>query len=399
VSARLSSADAVVVGGGILGLCAAFHLRELGAERVVLLERESATATQTTAAGAGFVSHWGGGELALETAPYGLSFYSRLQEEAAGDLGVRRVGLIFPALSERAMEFLRDQESQSRFEDASRLIDGDETCALARIIAPGAALGGLHQPDAHQVPTARVAAELSRRLVAMGVDVQVGVEVDRAMVSGGRVAGLETSAGLISTGAVINASGAGARALGLRNEIEIAAVGIPESRFLTEPIGELPDDLPMLLFYERDLLYLRGEAGGLLVGAIERELGGDSADGERALAGHVRLARGFAGVVPALGRARVAAGATGHPTFTPDGRPVIGPAPGVDGYIVLTGCNESGVTHGPGLGRLAARLVVDGATDADLSEYRVDRFDDLTEAELRGRAAATYLRRNRLLDA
>ena len=92
-------ADVVVIGGGILGATAALHLADAGAGEVVLLEREPALGTQTTAAGAGFVGYWAG-ELEAELAGYGMRFYADLRDRSGGDLGVRQVGLLFPALSE-----------------------------------------------------------------------------------------------------------------------------------------------------------------------------------------------------------------------------------------------------------------------------------------------------------
>jgi hypothetical protein len=69
-------------------------------------------------------------------------------------------------------------------------------------------------------------------------------------------------------------------------------------------------------------------------------------------------------------------------------------ATGLDGYFVLSGCNESGVTHGPGLARLAAELVLSGATDADISAYRLERFGGLDADELQMAAEGQYLARH-----
>jgi sarcosine oxidase subunit beta len=161
----------------------------------------------------------------------------------------------------------------------------------------------------------------------------------------------------------------------------------------------------MLLFFERDLFYARTEDGGLLLGAIERELGPSSrvplADPprsaelpEHAAQSHERLARELSDVIPALARARIRERSSGLPTWTPDGRHILGLAPGLDGYLVLAGCNESGVTHGPGLARLAAELLLHGRTDTDLSAYRVDRFPDLAEPDMQAQAEAQYLARH-----
>jgi sarcosine oxidase subunit beta len=402
------SADAVVAGGGILGACTALHLAESGASSVVLLEREPALGTQTTRAGAGFVGYWAG-ELEGELARYGIEFYERLQAEDGGDLGVRHVGLLFPALSEPGVEMLREEAERERAFATVELVDADEACRLSPLLAREAVYGGLYQPDGRQVPTRRVLAALARRLKDTGVEVRTGVEALRAQTSGGRVVGVKTTAGTISTAVFVNAAGAAARALAWRDGIDVAAVPLLESRVLTEPLPEVHEGLPMLLFFERDLFYARTEGGGLLYGAIERELGRSSrvslADPprsrvlpEHAAESHERLARSLADVIPALAHARVRERVSGLPTWTPDGRHILGAAPGLEGYVVLAGCNESGVTHGPGLARLAAELILTGDTDADLSPYRVDRFPDLARerycTELQRQAEAQYLARH-----
>jgi glycine/D-amino acid oxidase-like deaminating enzyme len=398
-------ADVVVIGGGILGATAALHLADAGAGDVVLLEREPALGTQTTAAGAGFVGYWAG-ELEAELAEYGMRFYAGLRDRAARDLGVRRVGLLFPALSEAGVEMLRQEhERELGFAPGVAMIDPAETVRMAPILAEDAVFGALLQPDAHQVDTVRVMEALAGELCASGVDVRTGVAAEGAIVEGGRVTGVRTSAGPIAADAVVNAAGAAARALGARDGVDIAAVPLLESRFTTEPIAGVTDDLPMMLFFERDLLYLREQAGGLLVGAIEGTIGDRSrvdldapprtADlSDHAAREHEQLARDLAGVIPALAGARVRERASGLPTWTPDGRHILGVAPGIDGYVVLAGCNESCVTHGPGLARIAAELVTTGTSAADISSYRVERFGALGTDAVQAAAERQYLLRH-----
>jgi glycine/D-amino acid oxidase-like deaminating enzyme len=398
-------ADVVVIGGGILGAAAALHLADAGAGEVVLVEREPALGTQTTAAGAGFVGYWAG-ELEAELAAYGMRFYADLQERSGRDLGVRQVGLLFPALSEPGVEMLRQEyERELEFAPGVALIDAQETLRMAPILAAGAVHGALLQPDAHQVDTVRVMGALEGELRDAGVELRLGVAAEGAIVAGGRVAGVRTSGGPIAASAVVNAAGAAARAVGARDGIDIAAVPLLESRFTTEPIAGVSGELPMMLFFERDLLYLREHRGGLLVGAIERTIGTGSrvdldspprtaALSDHAARDHEQLARELAGVIPALADARVRDRASGLPTWTPDGRHIVGAAPGVEGYIVLAGCNESCVTHGPGLARIAAELVTAGGTGADIAPYRVDRFGTLSADEIQAAAERQYLLRH-----
>jgi sarcosine oxidase, subunit beta len=398
------SAEVVVAGGGIMGASVALHLAELGAAPVVLLEREPALGTQTTRAGAGFVGYWAG-ELEAELARYGIEFYERLQEESGEDLGVRHVGLLFPALSEAGVEMLHEEEERERSFARVEFLDADEACRLAPLLTRETIYGGLYQPDGRQVPTRRVLAALSRRLAEAGVEVRTGVRARGVSRDGDRVVGVETTDGHIPAGVFVNAAGAGARGLALRDGVDVAAVPLLESRVLTEPLDAVTEGHPMLLFFERDLFYARTENGGLLVGAIERELGLSSrvslADPPpsaelptHAADSHERLARELSDVIPALAQARVRERSSGLPTWTPDGRHILGQAPGLDGYVVLAGCNESGVTHGPGLARLAAELIVRGRIEADISPYRVDRFPALGEDELQRQAEAQYLARH-----
>jgi glycine/D-amino acid oxidase-like deaminating enzyme len=398
-------ADVVVIGGGILGAATALQLAEAGAGDVVLLERGRALGTQTTRAGAGFVGYFAG-ELEAELAADSMAFYARVQADSGEDLGVLRSGLLFPAVSEAGVEMLRQEhERELAFAPRVELLDARETARLCPLLAAGAVHGGLFQPDAHQVPTTRVMAALARLLPAAGVDVRVGVEVRHVRVDGGRVRGVETNAGVVETRHVVNAAGAAAHGLGARDGVSIGAVPLLESRFVTEPVAGLPADLPMLLFFERDLLYVRREGDALLVGAIERELGErsrvpldapppTSALPLHACTSHEELAARCADVIPAFGDLRVADRASGLPSWTPDGRHVLGPAPGVEGYVVLAGDNECGVTHGPGLARIAAELVVRGTTAADISPYRVGRFAGLDDAALVAGAVGQYLARH-----
>jgi glycine/D-amino acid oxidase-like deaminating enzyme len=285
------------------------------------------------------------------------------------------------------------------------MLDETEALRAAPILAPGSVHGALFQPDAYQVDTGRVMRALDSELRTAGVDVRTGTAVAGAVVESGRVTGVRTSAGAVAADAMVNAAGAGARALGARDGVDIGAIPLLESRFTTEPISEVTRELPMMLFFERDLLYLREQDGGLLVGAIERTIGDRSRVDvagpprasdlpEHAVWEHEHLARELADVIPALADAPVRSHASGLPTWTPDGRHIVGPASDPDGYIVLAGCNECCITHGPGLSRIVAELVTTGTTGADITPYRVGRFHGLAAEAIQAAAEQQYLLRH-----
>ena len=76
-------------------------------------------------------------------------------------------------------------------------------------------------------------------------------------------------------------------------------------------------------------------------------------------------------VFPSLATSRSQTVAFGAPTFTPDQHPCLGPVRSFDGLYVATGCNEAGVTHAPGYGRLLTELLTRGTTEL----CSIDRFD------------------------
>ena len=84
--------------------------------------------------------------------------------------------------------------------------------------------------------------------------------------------------------------------------------------------------------------------------------------------------REFAAAWPPLAGARVADRRIGLPTYTPDGRHLLGALDGVRGFYVVGGDNEAGISHGPELGKMVAELVTMGASSLDHSPYRLDRF-------------------------
>jgi len=80
-------------------------------------------------------------------------------------------------------------------------------------------------------------------------------------------------------------------------------------------------------------------------------------------------------IFPPLREAEIAAWAQGVPCYTPDSNPIVGRLPGHPAIVVCGGDNESGVTHGPGLGRLCSELLLGDDTFVDTTRFRPDRFD------------------------
>jgi glycine/D-amino acid oxidase-like deaminating enzyme len=155
-SAHPDTADVVVIGGGVLGCCAAYHLRQSGAGKVILLEREPRLATQTTSAGAGFVALWTAAaevcepELGLER--YALEFYRVLGNKHAIDL--KSVGMVWLATTPDGAANLERSHARARQRvsgDEVALLMPEQLRALVPIVEPARITAALHWPTAIRV--------------------------------------------------------------------------------------------------------------------------------------------------------------------------------------------------------------------------------------------------------
>jgi glycine/D-amino acid oxidase-like deaminating enzyme len=389
-------ADAVVVGGGIFGASAALHLAQAGVGEVWLLERDG-VAQATSAAGAGFVDPWAAGSngelgddyLAVEN--YGLTFYEELGAEDDG-VGFRRNGMLWLAKDEEQWQRLSPITAHGAVE--TKVLEPDEVEALTPIVAASGVVRGVLHPGGGQVSAPGASRAIARRFAQVGGHLAVRRPVTALLVDDNRIRGVDTLHGRILSDSVVLAAGAWTNALLRPHGVFLPMVPLVVSRVVTEPL-DVPLDTPPMFIPgvaggEGDFgyFYLRGENGRLLWGAHAeappRHQFVDATVPERfdqlPLDGVEEIhqaAKRAATVVPLLGRFRSLTVAHGAPCYTPDNRSFVGEIPAIEGLYVLAGCNESGVTHAPGFGRVIAERIVHGEGRlAPLTGWRVDRFGD-----------------------
>jgi len=80
-------------------------------------------------------------------------------------------------------------------------------------------------------------------------------------------------------------------------------------------------------------------------------------------------------MIPALENVNFLRAWAGSLAMTPDGVPILGPADGIDGYVLATGFSGHGFCLGPIVGLLLSELVVDGKPSLSLDKFRLSRFD------------------------
>jgi glycine/D-amino acid oxidase-like deaminating enzyme len=383
--------DVAVVGAGIIGCSIAWHLRERGVQNVVLVDAGSPGAA-TTQAGAGFVGTWASGygaaswgddEAVLER--YGIEFYRELARRAP--IGLRANGNLFLARSDEAYRrWVKPIATHRLAPDGSRELSGSEVAQLCgAAIAADAIAGGVLHPSGIQVETGLAAQAISAAFSATGGRLITGTRVAALLTDGDAVRGIQGDDGeQISAATTVLAAGAWTNALLATVDRSLPLLRTVATRAICPP-STIPPTMPTVMVPDLDGMWVREHNGGLTFGngagyrALYRLGDTNGLEPPRfpqlldALidAAHLPLQQIFPGARLSISQWR-----QGLPVFTPDRQFIAGPVPGLAGLFAVTGCNEAGVTHGPGLGRVMADLVANGGCEwVDPQRYRLDRFD------------------------
>jgi glycine/D-amino acid oxidase-like deaminating enzyme len=385
----------VVVGGGVLGVSAAVHLLRAGVGDVTLVERDT-VAQATSGAGAGFVDPWaagsasGSGAEEIALANYGIEFYRELHE-LRPESPYRRRGCLWMAWTEDDWPYVERWLTEGPPDACA--VEPDEIERLTSgVVRASGVFRGVLRPSSAQISAERATKALAELFVAEGGTLKERMPLERLVVRGDRVTGVETAHGALDADVVVVAAGAWTNQVLAPLGVQLPYAPLVVSRIVTEPLG-IPDTLP-LLFLKADAsglpksLWIREEEGGLMYGTnYDAPVRDSLLDGDLPerydgfdLEGVLDVQRDAAkltNAIPALGEYRNFRVRHGAPCYTTDGRALVGAVGDVEGLYVAAGCNEQGVTHGPGFGKVLADTIATGASElADIGVWNPLRFGD-----------------------
>ena len=403
MAAGLGTADAVVIGSGAFGSSTAYHLARRGLE--VALVDQHALGSQTSPRAAGLTSKADTMPTMARLRHEACEALERFEREMGRTVDFHRSGSLRAAYTDGGVERVRiARETAAALGIEARLIDAAEAARLAPHFRPGAARRILHVPSDGWVDPARVAIGFATRAGEVGARLLPFTTVQGLLSEGGRATGVMTARGPLHAPRVVDAAGGWAARVAASAGIALPLVPVRHQLFVTEAIPGVEPLQPIVRLVEASV-YVRYEQGGLMFGGYE--------DAPRVL-GHEGLPSGFqiaaleldlgvlrglvdevAAHFPALRDAKIAVHRGGAPTMTPDGRPILGRVPGLDGLFVASGCCVGGLSLSPAAGRALADLIVDGKSDPDLAPVSVERFGTAPRdpAALEAACVAQYARR------
>ena len=366
----------VIVGGGLMGLSAAFHLRRADAGvRVTLLERAQVGAAASGASAAG-VRVMGRDPAERVLALASLARWPELDHELGSSTGYRRGGGVRVALDADAWSQTPGWVAGQRVDGVPvEVLSAADVRRVAPAIAPGCLGGVLCALDgqAGAMATVTAFAGAARRL---GVRLEEGAAAATLVVERGHVTGVTRADGRREPCDVaIVAAGAWTPTLLERVGVRMPITMRPLQMLLTEPA---PMSLaPVVSAFGRRLSLKQLDDGAYLIGGgwpahVRDEAANVWELQDDSVRSSLEVARE---VYPPVADCKLARGWAGLEAFMPDDLPVLGPVPGLSGLLVTAGFSGHGFALSPLVGDILARLALGHDARADLWRgLRLDRF-------------------------
>jgi len=369
------TADAVVIGGGIMGASTAYHLALRGCSNVVVLEAAEMFGLGATGLNAGGVRHQFSTAVNIELSKLSIGMMERFPDEMDQEVSLRRCGYLFLADNEADLErFRRNVDLQHRHSVPSCIVGVSDIAVLAPEVALEGIVGGSWCPldglvDPHGLLQGYIAQARRRGVTLLTRTPATGIEI-----SGERVQGVITAAGTIATSTVVIAAGPWSAAVGTLAGIALPIEPIRRQIAVTAAIPGLRSDFPFVIDFSR-ALYFHREGNAILTGMSNR----DEPPGFDTTVDEAWRLRHFEHAIerlPLLADAELAAEWAGLYEVTPDDQPILGRLPQVGGLHVCAGFSGHGLMHGPATGLLMAEEILDGrAHTIDIDPLRWARFE------------------------
>jgi glycine/D-amino acid oxidase-like deaminating enzyme len=381
---EVSDAEIVIVGGGAIGCAVAYRLAEAGVTDVVLLEKNPALASATTAQAAGLVGQVRSAPDRVRLAMDSVATFTRLQRHDGATPNWRQVGSLRIALSDvRVEEFQRLCAIARGAGLEVALLDHAGAQARWPGLVTDRAKAILWCPSDGYLQPYDLAMAYREHARAAGVRFATRVRVTGIALRGGAVAGVETDQGRVRCAKVIVAAGAHAWHVAHLASLDLPIVPVRHEYFVTVPIAGLRPDLPTFRVPDATL-YGRPDVGALLLGGWEPsarscdprdyDLSCEAPALEPDWPVLAHFAEQMAPLYPPVADAGIRHVFRGWPTFTPDGRFVVGESAGVPGLVMAAGCNAHGVSGSAGIGRHVVEALLEPKPSAYVRSLSPDRF-------------------------
>ena len=376
-------ARVVIIGGGVIGCSVAYHLTQAGWTDVVLLERKSLT-SGTTWHAAGLIGQLRATLNMTRLAQYTTEVLLSLEEETGQATGYKQNGaLLVTADEERFTELKRNASMGRCFGLEVQVLSSGEALDLWPLLNADDLVGGVFIPSEGQTNPVDTTLAYAKGARMRGARIFENTKVTAIRRNGGRATGVATDDGDIRAEFVVDCGGMWGREVGRMAGVNVPLHAAEHFYIMTEPIEGLSPDSPSLR--EQDAgVYVKEDAGKLLVGAFEKEAKPWGMDGIPEDFEFDQLPEDWDHFepilesalhrIPVLAETGVQTFFCGPESFTPDDRYLLGEAPELRNFYVACGFNSIGIGSSGGAGKMLAEWIVNGHPSMDLWEVDVRRM-------------------------
>ncbi len=376
-------ASVVVIGGGIMGCSTLYHLAKMGMSDTIILERNKLTSGTTwhSAAQVRALRH---SQNLTRMIQYSVDLYSKLERETGQNVGwIQKGSLSIAANHDRLIHVRRQEALAHAYGINATSVSPGEAKERWPLMNAEDVLGAVWSPDDGRVSPSDVCAALVKAAKKLGAKIFEDTGVTGILTKNGRVKGVETRQGTVMCDAVALCTGLWSREAGALAGAEVPVLACEHFYLLTKPIDGIVGHMPTLSDHDSHL-YIRDDAGGLLVGCFEPK-------GKPIAPGVLNASFEFGLLpedwdhfepmmmnalhrLPALETAEVKVLLNGPESFTPDGTFMLGETSETKGLFLGCGMNSVGIASGGGAGMNLAHCIVHGHTAYDLTEADAKRF-------------------------
>ena len=367
-----ATADAVIIGAGVIGCSTAYHLARMGITDVAVVEMDQVGSGSSSKSASMLSLQFCHDELTVRLAKYSYARYMQFEEELGVPIDFKRIGWLSLATQESSEHLLRNARLLQSLDIGTDILQPDEIKRRYPEINTEDLIVGTWGPDDGPFDPHMIMWGYIKRASEMGVRLYQGVRATGIRVGKGQVEGVDTDKGFVATESVVNAGGPWAIAIGEWVGVEIPIVNSARSILVTRPIPDIPSTRPFVEDVTAEWYY-RPEGDGVLMGM--GKLPTEDLDIQISNEMINEMIDAAVHRVPVLERASMLTAWTGIRPLTPDGRPILGPVPSVDGFILSCGWGGTGIIQAPIAGQLVAEYISSGHTSTmDISPFGIERF-------------------------
>ncbi len=369
------TADALVIGGGIIGASIACALAERGAA-TVLCEAGPYIGVGSTGASVGGIRQQFAEPHNVRLSQQSVAEFTAFEERYGRPIDFVRNGYLLLATREETWRRLqRDVAVQRDCGVTTEVVQPEDVERFVPGLRCDDVLGAAFGPEDGFADPSAIAHGFAAGARRAGARLLLDTPVTGLVRDGARVTGVETPSGAIGAPAVINAAGARLADIARWAGVHLAARPTRRHVFVTAPTDLLARTAPLTIDLDGPC-YFRPESGGVLFSGAEEEPCGPDEEPPTDWSRLEAVVERVTHRLPRLAAARVLRGWAGVRTLTPDRTALIGPVASVPGFYVAGGFSGHGVMHSPAVGRIMADVVCDGQTDrCDLAPFAPERFD------------------------